>query len=165
MKFLFAHQLNVPLCRPSSTLCTNTSRDFILWEPVIFCNFPTRPSEPTSSRRQPSSGWQLTRTRKSPRWRLTTTHLPKDSGTQEPESHRKSKPNLKHSRIKQLKKAKLHVHTCLACSHFCTIQFISQVPSLKEMKEIYNRVCELRGIKSLFKYEFPLALTWLDATL
>ena len=105
MKFLFAHQLkgenNVLkkiftcalffFCRPSWTLCTSTSRDSILWGPVISSSFPIRPSGPTCSRRQPSSGSQLTRTRKSLRWRLTTTHLPKDSETQELESHRKSK--------------------------------------------------------------------------
>ena len=136
-------------CRPSSTLCTNTSRDFILWEPVIFCNFPTRPSEPTSSRRQPSSGWRLTRTRKSPRWKLTTTHLPKDSGTQEPESHRKSKPNF--SNILPEKQTFASTYLLLfSCSHFARFNLLYHKFPLSEMKEIYNRVCELQGIKSLF---------------
>ena len=77
--------------RQSSTRCTNTSQDSIWCVLVIFCNYPTQPSELMYFPRPYLLLWQHIRTRRSPSSKLITTPLLKGSETQEPESHKKSK--------------------------------------------------------------------------
>ena len=85
-----AHCLSL-FCRLSSTRCTNTNHGSIWFVPVIFCNYPTRLSELTSSVKRCSLLSQHIRMRKSLSSRSITILLPKDFETQELESHKRSK--------------------------------------------------------------------------